>query len=148
MTCVLSTVALDSAVGNGLADAYTDAVFTAAEGAAYYEWVSKSQPPEPWPLHCTHKASHNETPWIVARCKAHAEKAACLAEGFGGSEDSRQCTFDDVHTFTTSWLTPLPLLYPSYTPAPDTFTSTWKVWPGRVATVAVVDADAVTVNAV
>ena len=102
MTCSLSTVALDSAVGNGLADAHADAVFTAVAGAAYYEWVSKSQPPRPWPLHCTQKAEHNESPWIVARCKAHADKAACLAEGFdGSSESSRRCTFDDVHTFTT-----------------------------------------------
>lgn len=149
MTCSLSSVALDSTIGNGLADAHTGAVFTPTAGAAYYEWVSKSQSPQPWPLHCTHKASHNASPWIVARCKAHADKTACLAEGYDSSSgSSRQCTFDDAHTFTTSWLTPLPLLYPAYSPAPDTFTSTWKVWPGREATAEVVDAEAVTVSGV
>ena len=73
MTCSLSTVALDSTPGNGLADSYLTAAFDPIEGAAYYEWVSKSQPPQPWPLHCTHKAEHNASPWIVARCKAHTE---------------------------------------------------------------------------
>jgi hypothetical protein len=149
MTCSLSPVALDSTPGNGLADGYSTAAFDPIEGAAYYEWVSKSQPPQPWPLHCTHKAEHVASPWIVARCKAHAEKAACLAEGFvTGQESSGECAFDDVHTFTTSWYTRLPRLYPDYAPAADTFTSTWKVWPGQVAVTAVEDAEAVTADGV